>query len=266
VIGNYTSPYGSNTSMLQIVNIGADGTLYAEDINYTSGMANFLGGLNAFYSNGSLRWHYPVNQSQYSCCDYSAVIDKSGVIYFSFEGGLYALNPDGMLKWSNTSYNCGWVGSIAIGENGNLYCVGNGLLEISAVNGTMIWVASIAMEGGVALSKDGIIFVGSGVYDLEGGGNAGLFSFYPNGTSNGNLTGGSAGIPPTPLISSNGIVYYADPGLGYYEACNYALICLEYKISNYNATQYLSGVAMSSDGTVYFADGRYLYALGSNTS
>ncbi len=117
------------------------------------------------------------------------------------------------------------------------------------------------------MSKDGTIYVGSGVYDLEGGGFAGLFSFYTNGTLRSNLTTTGPGIPPSPIVGSNGIVYSADSAEGtYYGICDDGSVCMQYKIPNYNDTQYLSGIAMSLDGTIYFADGKYLYALGSNMS
>ncbi|HDX9580828.1 TPA: hypothetical protein ROX88_004526, partial [Bacillus pseudomycoides] len=61
------------------------------------------------------------------------VIDKNGVIYFNTSSEIYALNPDGTLKWEMSRSTTGFsvsVGdankSITIGKDGTIYLVGRG--------------------------------------------------------------------------------------------------------------------------------------------
>ena len=85
-----------------------DGFLYALDTS------NF----------GSIKWKYPPGATGLSAIRSSPAIDSDGTVYFGTDDGiLYAVNPDGTLKWTFPA--SGSIGAIrsspTIGPNGIIY-------------------------------------------------------------------------------------------------------------------------------------------------
>lgn len=118
----------------------------------------------------------------------SPAIAKDGTIYIgscisceTLRGTLYAINPDGTLKWRFETSNS-IDSSPAIAKDGTIY-VGDddGYLYAIYPNGTEKW--SFGIHGNTfsspAIGSDGIIYIGSN--------NGKLYAVYPNGTKNGGL-------------------------------------------------------------------------------
>jgi len=93
------------------VAIGSDGTLYT---------ASNRGILYALNQDKSVKWSYTTGQSCYS----SPIIGADGLIYLSTFGGLFAINPNGTVNWTDTSTisSCNPV----IGKDGSMYLLVNG--------------------------------------------------------------------------------------------------------------------------------------------
>ena len=113
----------------------------AEDIIYVG----CYGVFNAFYADATIKWQYCLSSPAY-ISNFSEGIGLDGTIYFSDSNGvLYALNPDGSLKWQTTGTN-GFISdpyhSIAFSPDGNaLYVVGldTTLTALNSQSGSLIW-------------------------------------------------------------------------------------------------------------------------------
>ena len=148
-----------------------------------------------------------VEKWRYNCGDYvqgGPIIDKNGIVYFGgFNGYLYALYPNGTLKWKN------YIGTIdstpAIDENGIVY-VGtiwwmDRLYAVYSNNGTIKWSyydTGDDIDSSPAIGTDGTIYFG----DWGGW----IHALNPNGTlkwkyHTGNIVTGS------PAIGPDGAVY-----------------------------------------------------------
>jgi outer membrane protein assembly factor BamB len=82
----------------------------------------------------------------------------------SFDGNLYAFNPDGTLKWRTDVGE--WVySSPAIGSDGNVY-VGSdeGFLYALYPDGSIIWRFEVSgpVASSPAIDSDGIVYFGAG--------------------------------------------------------------------------------------------------------
>jgi outer membrane protein assembly factor BamB len=94
------------------VSVGPDGTLYAQTGEY----------LQAVGADGALRWIYRTGW----CAAKGPTVDAAGTVYIC--GGderLYAINPDGTLKWWWVTQDPALDGSVTIAEDGTLYFFAN---------------------------------------------------------------------------------------------------------------------------------------------
>ncbi len=144
--------------------IGADGTIYATG-----------SGLYAFSANGSNLWVNATNTFMSS----SPAIAKDGTIYVATCGGgtLYAVNPDGSVKWrtilgANDPTNTPIAATPAIDISGTIYYpVLNTLYALSSA-GSVQWTFSPSNGANTytspAIGSDGTIYVtfGSTLYAL----------------------------------------------------------------------------------------------------
>lgn len=159
--------------------IASDGTVYLglHDNNALSGGAEAA--LAAVSSSGTLKWAFPVPgefdvRSQPS-------IAADGTVYFGTKGPrgyVYAVNPDGTLKWRHDTSadascpGCGSdvYGTPAIGADGTVYA-GNELSYLYAFNpdGTVLWKDNglTGLNEGAfgwsspAIADDGTLYVGT---------------------------------------------------------------------------------------------------------
>jgi outer membrane protein assembly factor BamB len=99
--------------------LAEDGTIYVA--SYKEGGGAYINSISPY---GSINWRYEVEDEAMSA---SPVIDKYGIIYIGgwrgnngVGGNLYALNPDGTLRWE---FHTGDSihSSAAIGEDGTIY-------------------------------------------------------------------------------------------------------------------------------------------------
>src|SRR5579872_1010387 len=112
VLWNTTTNLGNSSYPLQLVGIGSTGSIYTEDANGSRAS----GGLDAFSSNGTITWRFSNSTSQLNVFtqDFSFrafAIGPDGTIYLPFYNlaestygltwmtNIYAINPNGSLKW-----------------------------------------------------------------------------------------------------------------------------------------------------------------------
>jgi len=188
------------------------------------------------------------------------VIDDDGVLYFgSYDRYLYAVYPNGTLKWRYGRTGM-WIWSTpAIDEDGTVY-VGSWDSKLYAVNpnGTEKW--SLGMGGNVdaspAIAENGTIYVGA-----MGPGNYGrINAVNPNGTIKWQyntdywITGG-------PAIADDGTVYIGSGDTYVYAMNPNGTLRWRFKTGHY-----VKGPpSIADDGTIYIGSwDDYLYAIYPN--
>jgi len=147
--------------------IGADGTVYYySDARSPVPTASTL---CAIRPDGTIKWAYPLG------AEYAGypVVGPDGTIYAVSGNAIFAINPDGTEKWTNTN---DWAGFRAVSPEGVLY-MGAWPDFFVAVNpnGTIRWKAS---PGGVCfpvIGPDGIIYFGT---------SSAIYALTPEGTTN----------------------------------------------------------------------------------
>ena len=138
----------------------------------------------------------------------SPVVDNDGVIYFgSWDGHIYAINPNGTFKWKCYLGGGGGVDSSpTIDENGVLYVGtvlrtgGNYLFALYTNNGTKRWKFKTGDDifSSPASGKDGTIYFGSE--------NDNIYALYPNGNLKWIYDTGNP-VLSSPAIGDDGIIY-----------------------------------------------------------
>ena len=202
---------------------------------------------------GQSLWEFDIHSSPYD----SPVIDNEGTIYIG-TGDLYALHPDGTIKWIYDIPGSWTEIAPAVGEDGTIYLgtsrgTDDHFFAINP-NGTRKWViATEAIRASPVISPDGtIIFPNSHANKLV--------AMHPNGTKKWEFPTNHV-IYSTPAVGPDGTVY-----VGSHDCYIYAV--------NPDGTQkwsFLTGSwvhgspSIGSDGIVYCgSDGGYLYALYPN--
>jgi len=114
----------------------------AEDIIYVGTGKDDKGCYYAIDNEGNVIWEFQAQENLYS---YADAIGLDGTIYFTgAEGTLYALNPNGSLKWQSKGMNGFSYGhySIAMSHDGSvLYVIGsdNSLNAVDAQTSSITW-------------------------------------------------------------------------------------------------------------------------------
>ena len=212
--------------------IGSDGTVYA--------------GSDQIYAfnpvDGTIKWSYPAGVS-YAC----PAIGADGTIYVgSSDANVYALNPDGTLKWNFTTG--GEIqGSPAIGADGTIYIGNYGDNNVYALNpdGTLKWNfdAGGSIQGSPAIGSDGTIYIGT--Y-----GNNKVYALNPDGTQKWvySLTNKVCG---SLVIGADGTIYFVNKSR-YLYALNPDGTLKFQSARLPTGSSPLGTPAIGPDGTVYF--------------
>ena len=185
---------------------------------------------------------------------YSPAIDDKGIIYLGGNKNLYAIYPNGTLKWNYTNGN--YISSSpAIGGDGIIY-YGN-YYKLSALNpdGTMKWnftTLGIILFSPPAIGSDGTIYVGSE--------DSHLYALYLNGTEKWNFTDNGT-IIASPAIGSDGTIYIVS-GNNLYGITSTGNLKWKYSITNNTFPGLISSPAIGSNGVIYVgSDNGFLYAF-----
>jgi len=197
---------------------------------------------------GTLKWSYETGDMVRS----SPAIGHDGTIYVgSWDGNLYAFNPDGTRKWFYYTY--GPIESYpAIGADGTIY-VGGLDNMFHAVNpdgnGKWVFLTGGAIYSSPAIGADGNIYVGS--VDKN------LYAFNPDGSLKWTYTTGDI-IRSSPAVGSDGTIY-----VGSWDHNLHAVNpdgTLKWTYATKNVVD--SSPAIDSDGTIYVgSQDNNLYAI-----
>ncbi|MGD0465565.1 MAG: PQQ-binding-like beta-propeller repeat protein [Gammaproteobacteria bacterium] len=221
-----------------------------------------------FLVEGELKWKYQTESYLRS----SPAIASDGTIYVGSEGGfLYAVYPNGMLKWRyqisglesiDSSPAIATDGTIYVGAShvlgygfGSLYAIyPNGMLKWRyTTTGSLLSSSTTNIYSSPAIANDGTIYVGSA--------DCYLFSFTPNGNLNWQyqITGNACGILySSPAIANDGTVYVGSQNNCLYAIYPYGSLRWKYQTDG----SITASPAIANDGTIYVgADDGYLYAI-----
>jgi outer membrane protein assembly factor BamB len=193
--------------------IGDDGTVYI-------GSGDSY--LYAMYPNGTLRWRFKTGDDIHS---HSSVAEDGTIYIGSNDEYLYAIYPNnGTEKWRfGTAW--GLYGNPSIANDGTIY-VGTDKLYAIYPNGTLRWSFVLGYDEWVgssspAISADGTIYVGTHIGSMSGGE---IIAVNPEGTEKWRKRIANDWVDSSPSIAEDGTVYIGsvyDVSGGYLHAFNY---------------------------------------------
>jgi large repetitive protein len=193
---------GSGYSLSSVA-IGTDGTLYAGD---------YGGNLNAFNSDGTLKWAFIVRPGFTYPVQGTPAIAPDGTIYIGggaagkTDNSIFAVNPDGTMKWRAGPVNkFATDRSIVIGSDGTIYArpatTTIGYLYALNPDGTTKWSVSgfwYWPSASPALGPDGTIYVSEA---------KAMDAFTTDGTKKWSY-GVSSNIYYAPAVGADGTIYF----------------------------------------------------------
>jgi outer membrane protein assembly factor BamB len=189
------------------------------------------------------------------------VIGDDGTLYFGDEDwDIYALNPDGTLKWKYHT-NGDITSAPSLDEDGTIYvCSWDDYLYALSPNGILKWkfyANSAQITSSPAIGEDGTIYFGT-LWSLGDGGK--IHAVNPDGTEKWRYQTGDA-ITADPAIGNDGTIY-----IGSMDNYLYALYpngTLRWRFKTGDDVK--SPPSIAEDGTIYFGSfDDYLYALSPN--
>ena len=198
--------------------------------------------------------------------DTTPTIDNDGTIYFGGEYGglpwyLYAVHPNGTLKWRYKTEGLIMGSSPAIAADGTVY-VGSWDDYLYALNpnGTMKWRfgAKGSISSSPAIAEDGTIYFGTMGWPDDGDCN--IYAINQNGTLKWLYHTGYK-ITCDPVIGDDGTVYCGSGDTYFYAINPNGTLKWRFKTGDY-----IKGPAsIAVDGTIYIGSyDDYLYALYPN--
>jgi len=193
---------------------------------------------------GAVKWEFPTGDCIASC----PAIGSDGTIYFgSYDGKLYAVNPDGTKKWE-FSTSSPIFSSPAIDADGTIYFGSwNGKLYAINPDGTEKWEfwTSSYIISSPAIGLDGTIYIGSN--------NGKFYAINPDGTKKWELLIGD--IWSSPAIGPDGTIYIGNDRL--YAINSDGTVKWEFLIGGMS-----SSPSIDLDGTIYVGShSNRLYAI-----
>lgn len=194
----------------------------------------------AIYPNGTLKWRFYTNSvlGKYGC---QPAIATDGTIYFgtTYGSALWALNPDGTVKWKSLTPEIDT--SITVAEDGMLYYGHKQGLDARYPNGTLKWTFHTigTVQSTPAVDEQNIIYFGS--HDFN------IYALYPNGTIKWNYTT-DAWVHGSPTIAPDGTIYCGSDD--YYLYAFYPNGTLKWKTYTTSAMRF--NPSLDKNGNLYF--------------
>ncbi len=182
--------------------IGDDGAIY---------IGSGDGYLYAMNPNGTIKWRYKTGDWVRG----PPSIAEDGTIYIgSYDDFLYALYPNGTLRWKTKIYY-GSETNPSIGVDGTIYICSSDKLFAVNPDGSIKWQFNLGgsvMKSSSAICADGIIYTGIMIGNMNGGE---IVAVNPDGTLRWRSRLSNRWIDSSPCIGEEGIVYIVSSNDGY---------------------------------------------------
>lgn len=204
---------------------------------------------------GTLLWKTTIGPTESS-----PALGPNGTIYlFGADQVLYALAPDGQVRWTFRAGGALLSASVAVAQDGTIYFgAEDGNLYALAADGKEKWrfLVGLPIRSSPAIGADGTIYFGSGSQPSEG---ARVYAIQPNGTLKWRpFDDPEGGVISSPALSQN-ILYIGSLDRRVY-AVNLDGFYRQWRFRTGEAIQ--SSPAIGEDGTIYIgSDDGKLYAL-----
>jgi outer membrane protein assembly factor BamB len=161
--------------------------------------------LYALNPNGTLKWRY-LTQGDVKG---SPSIDDNGIIYVASWGDyLHAIYPNGTMKWK-FDLEKGSETTPCFGPDGTIYVSYEKLWAINP-DGSLKWIFNYLDDyedttlSNPAISADGIIYIGTRIYEVKGGH---IYALNPDGTLRWRKMIADENVHSSPSIGEDGTVY-----------------------------------------------------------
>ena len=221
--------------------------MFHHDLNHT-GLSPYTGP-----DTNATKWIYTTGDDIRS----SPAIGTDGMIYVgSRDDKLYAIYPNGTLKWSYLTGHDIYHSSPAIGTDGTIY-VGSRDFKLHAINpdGTLKWsyLTGNGIYSAPAIGTDGTIYVAST--------DKNLYAIYPNGTLKWSYLTGDCIYYSSPAIDADGTIYIGSKDDKLHAIYPNGTL----KWSYLTGGDVRSSPAIDADGTIYVGSKDYkLHAIYPN--
>jgi len=188
---------------------------------------------------GNLKWHFA--PGEYFT---EPAIGSDGTVYAASYDGVFALNPDGSMRW-HTLLSCRYLAAVALGLNDVIYIGSDDSLVALNSDGSRRWASATRCCAKPAIGLDGTVYV----VCIDTDDISGVVAFNPDGSRR-----WRAPIPdmvedePAPTVASDGTIYFGSTG-------DYVVHALKPDGSTRGTSQELGGILsttmIAADGTVY---------------
>ncbi len=224
--------YRTDAGIMSNSAIAPDGTIYVGTV----------GRLVALTSDGTEKWSSPFRFTA-SSSPGSIVVDGTGTAYFGADDKrLYAVNPDGTLKWSCTTGGAIRYGVSIAPDGSTIYATATDgrAYAIDAASGTILWKSdAISAIYNCAVADDGTLYVGSS--------SGKLYSFSATGSQNWTFQMQSK-VTCAPAIGADGTIYVGSQDMNLY-----ALSALGQEIWHFRTGGPIySAPTIDTDGSIIF--------------
>lgn len=207
----------------------------------------------------SLAWSYVTTSTvNPPVVESSPVIAPDGTIYITeVRGNVYAINPNGTLKWNYSTGQYAEYTSAAVAADGTLYLNTDNRLFAFDNAGRLKWTSTCGGGGGApTIGPDGIIYDASFVP-------GDLCALNSDGSIRWRTNLGTTIFLSSPALAPDGTLYIGSGGGGAYQlnALN-SNGTLKWAYST--ADVVWSSPALGPDGTIYVSAGSFFYAINPN--
>ena len=235
--------------------IGPNGDIYVANTSALGGSAQ-LSAVDIKCAVVSLKWSTPIGDGVFSGRDPAVASD--GTVYVPTIGGiLYAIQPNGVLRW--TFNGEGPLKSPVIGSDGTIYFSADSAL-LYAINsdGSLKWSYQMIniTNNSPALGSDGVIYIN----DMA----PNLYAFHPDGQVKWTLaltTNGSNFSNIDPVLANDGTIYVGYSAGGLYAVTPTGELKWRWQSPSKRLNS-RSKILLGPDGTIYIDDNQLnLYAI-----
>ena len=241
---------GTGTKALAV---GKDGTVYAGTSDYT---------IVVFGADGSRRRSFVVRKlSERGGHIEALVAGDNGVVYAAAANDVYAIDPDGGIRWQSTTLAP--VDTLTLGSNGSLYAGAGDAVYAFGPDGTLKSTFELGIRpriiGGIgvvalAFGRGDMLYAGTRdriVYALDAKDGAIKWMFKPRGTPFALAEGPDGAIY---VGSYDGNIYALDPGVGN--------VCWRFSSGNGSWGEHpVHALAVGNDGVIYAGVGNSVEAI-----